>query len=545
MKRQSLLLMLVAALLQAPVGCSSQGNPTGTAICVPGQQVECACPGGAPKGAQKCLPGGNGYGDCFGCAGGAGSGTGGAGGGGGATSSGSGGADCGCVPGTVLACVSPCGTTGAVTCTDTCQIPNDCVPPVEICNGLDDDCQNGPDDDRECVQGATLPCTTTCGSAGSRTCSLDCIIPAECAPPVEICNGADEDCDGVADDSLALFGQPFSLGGVDPRRPMTAYANGVYAVVYLDLGFTPRRLRLQRFDSTGLKLGIAVDVDVTTAGPGAIAWNGSSFGIAWSDTYSGTGVYFRSYNSDGTPLTPVTKVDSSNAQSGVAFINVGNEYLVAFDNYTGIFSGSFKIVKCDALGQTLQAQDITPVSARVILPQLAPAPVGYRLFWSDNRSGKYAIFARGLAADGSPTGPEVATTDGTADAELWSVAQVQQGYALGYSNFDAGTSLLLATDGSGMPVAPPVVVGTSKQFPEVAWTGSLLAMLNGDTFQFRNSQLQLIAGPFVFHTPVTNNIRYSGLLWAAGRYFGVAGTDGGPSDPAVGRIFGQFGCSAP
>jgi hypothetical protein len=45
-------------------------------------------------------------------------------------------------------------------------------------------------------------CTTTCGSTGTGTCSETCTVPeAEaCTPPLEVCNGDDDDCDGVCDD---------------------------------------------------------------------------------------------------------------------------------------------------------------------------------------------------------------------------------------------------------------------------------------------------------------------------------------------------------
>ena len=112
-----------------------------------------------------------------------------------------------CVRGTSVPCATACGSTGAGTCTATCGIPTgaSCTPPVEVCNGLDDDCVSGPDNGFACVRGTSVPCTTTCGTAGTGTCTTSCGIPpaASCTPPAEVCNGLDDDCVGGPDNGFA------------------------------------------------------------------------------------------------------------------------------------------------------------------------------------------------------------------------------------------------------------------------------------------------------------------------------------------------------
>ncbi|MBI3202093.1 MAG: hypothetical protein HYZ29_11165 [Myxococcales bacterium] len=80
------------------VGCSDDAGAGDAEAgqCLPGEQVACACPGGASKGAQICADDGKSFGACLGCASGAGGGggwpDGGGSGGSGATGGSSGGA---------------------------------------------------------------------------------------------------------------------------------------------------------------------------------------------------------------------------------------------------------------------------------------------------------------------------------------------------------------------------------------------------------------------------------------------------------------------
>jgi cysteine-rich repeat protein len=100
-------------------------------------------------------------------------------------------------------CTTSCGSSGKAPCAG-CHIGT-CVPPVEACNGLDDDCDTAADNGYPCALTQVVPCTTSCGTAGSGDCTANCQIPsgAACLPPPESCNGADDDCDGACDDGFA------------------------------------------------------------------------------------------------------------------------------------------------------------------------------------------------------------------------------------------------------------------------------------------------------------------------------------------------------
>ena len=78
----------------------------------------------------------------------------------------------------------------------------------EICNGRDDDCDGE-------VDGVTVddgaPCVTGVGGAcdpGVSACVDGIVSCAATAATLEVCNGVDDDCDGTADDGLDCAGEP-------------------------------------------------------------------------------------------------------------------------------------------------------------------------------------------------------------------------------------------------------------------------------------------------------------------------------------------------
>jgi len=108
-------------------------------------------------------------------------------------------ADDGCC--TAGPCVTPCGTAGTLECRAD-GTPGACLPPVETCDGRDEDCDGRVDETFSCALGASEACDPGCGSAGTRRCEAGCVW-STCGAPTESCNGVDDDCDGAADDGFA------------------------------------------------------------------------------------------------------------------------------------------------------------------------------------------------------------------------------------------------------------------------------------------------------------------------------------------------------
>lgn len=84
---------------------------------------------------------------------------------------------------------------------DTSGEPVVCTPSIELCNRTDDDCDGLVDEGDDGLR-MTRDCSNGCGE-GSETCVdgywVDCTAPAASS---EVCNGEDDDCDGVADNGF-------------------------------------------------------------------------------------------------------------------------------------------------------------------------------------------------------------------------------------------------------------------------------------------------------------------------------------------------------
>ncbi len=198
-------------------GCDDDGDGTADEgfLCVGGSSTSCTT-GCGTTGTQACNATCSGYASCSatevcnGC-----------------DDDGNGIADNGftCAQGSTSAC-TVCGGAGTQTCNGSCSGYGACTRP-EVCNGCDDDGVGGPDDGFACVQGAVLPCTTACGTTGSRTCSGTCTLPA-CFAATETCgNGCDDDGDGMIDEGCVtgpvndVCGGAITLSGATGSRSDT------------------------------------------------------------------------------------------------------------------------------------------------------------------------------------------------------------------------------------------------------------------------------------------------------------------------------------
>jgi len=120
----------------------------------------------------------------------------------------------------------------------------DCSGEIEICDGIDNNCNGVVDEGCECIDGQTEPCYTgppetegigQCQS-GIRTCDGGVWGPCigEQLPDPEVCDGVDNDCDGAVDNNVPPAGP--EVCGVPPEGVcnwITAICvDGVYQCIF-------------------------------------------------------------------------------------------------------------------------------------------------------------------------------------------------------------------------------------------------------------------------------------------------------------------------
>ncbi len=253
---------------------------------------------------------------------------------------------------------------------DPCRTPSDCVT-EDACFPLvcaEDVCVQAPpvdcDDSDPCTEDFCAPQTGQCqhvpltpdrdedghraplpgfvaGTSGS--CGDDCDDTSDAARPggVEICDGVDNDCNGVVDDEYAYHrtnmepvlistGELAGLGGI-------AHNGENYGIsMTYDAGH--KQTQLSAVNSRG-EIEYAEDIALTNSDSfaGPLVWTGNSFANVWEDRRDENyEIYFNRFDKDGNKLGPdlrVTNAPDFSLKPALALL--GQDYLVAWGDRRG------------------------------------------------------------------------------------------------------------------------------------------------------------------------------------------------------------------
>ena len=142
-------------------------------------------------------------------------------------------------------------------CNDSCSA---CNPDrAEICDGKNNDCDEDgrTDEDFDCRRGVMLDCLTTCGSTGRGRCSDTCETPrrADCTPPAEVCNYADDDCDGEADNGVSRFSPSGLTAAMTRDSTRTLVVPIEVSNVFVAFYCADETVMGQQYDAAGTPIG--------------------------------------------------------------------------------------------------------------------------------------------------------------------------------------------------------------------------------------------------------------------------------------------------
>jgi hypothetical protein len=233
---------------------------------------------------------------------------------------------------------------------------------AEVCDGIDNDCDEPMiDEDFDCAQGATVACTTACGSTGSGACTDACELPVDdaCAPPAESCDAdaalLDDDCDGQIDEGLGALGSPITLGTTAADRMVVVPVDGGYVAV------TARTsgVYAQRLDADGAATGS--ELMIASGGGEMDAYStGSQVLVSW---YAGKELHAAVLGADLSVVTTPRMVRARDGFEGVlrvgvagstalfAYYDGGNGRVVAFRRAFPGLTGSTANVVVDEAGR--------------------------------------------------------------------------------------------------------------------------------------------------------------------------------------------------
>lgn len=307
------------------------------------------------------------------------------------------------------------------------------------------------------------------GAPGS--CGDDCDDKSELAYPgaIEVCDGVDNDCNTIIDDGatyVPLLNSPVRLSGdIAPAGPGgLAWSGSSYAAVYTGTidGFS---MRLSMLAPTGDPLGpespIVFQNGDNAGGP--IVWVGDRYGVAWQDRRTGDyEVYFTLLDESGNKvLADVRLTDAPGFSINTTLTWTGTEFVAVWqDEREGMFDIYGQRISLDGalLGSNVKMTQAFSVPNEG--PQAAGGLTTIGVAWSLGDPGQRFINFQLFNHDLTPIGQPLSLTDGTTQAVYPTVAWNQDRYIVAWFDRSANPKAIYGAvlDENAAILVPPKVL---------------------------------------------------------------------------------------
>ena len=334
------------------------------------------------------------------------------------------------------------------------------------------------------------PCVDS-DTDGMTDCAGDCnnADPKMRPGAVEVCDGRDNDCNGLIDDAAACVKTcttPATLGSdlrltsaeFDSSAPSIAW-NGIdYGVLWKDSRNGDQEIFFKHVTPAGAPIGgdISVTGPCFDCGNPRIVWNGTEYGAVWRQNDA---ITFRRLDRAGAPIgTATTLIDT--AGSGADEPDVvwtGSEYGVVWDQFVG--PQQIRFVRLDRQGNALSR--ILHITDDVSFfgngrPRVAFGGGKYGISWQGNNGGQPEIFFERVDPRQGPLLPPLQITTHNQGARHPEIVWSGTEWGIAWQDHRVFTEIYFqrvsaAGAKSGAELRVTNVSGVSNE-PTLAWTGS-------------------------------------------------------------------------
>ncbi|MCC6215738.1 MAG: putative metal-binding motif-containing protein [Polyangiaceae bacterium] len=269
------------------------------------------------------------------------------------------------------------------------------------------------------------------GAPGS--CGDDCDDTSPLAYPggKEVCDGVDNDCNGVVDDDAryepvgkeAILVSDGSTGG--SARGGLAWNGEAYGATY-SASLEQEANHFELLDAQGKTVGgpTAITNVSSDAFAGPLVWTGAEFGVAWEDRRDDDfEIYFNRLDPKGEKLGPDVRVtDAPNFSIHPSLIWTGAEYLLAWDDQR-LGPARIYVQRIGADGLLIGGEEgLVSDSIGAESPYLAEGTTRIGVAFNVGNSSQRSIVFRSFSPDLEDLGPVVVVDkqQGLSPSMVWS-----------------------------------------------------------------------------------------------------------------------------